>query len=327
MKGRQWKLSIITATLGDLGDRFCPSYKSPVSFTNTLDMLKTKTGLDGIELVYDTNSEEGDVKTVSDGLADCGLQVSAVNVPLFRDAEWKLGSFSSTEQSTRSKAINNTKRGIDFAKQLDCSIINLWLGQDGMDYPFQYDYSLQWDNLISGLQEVADHASDIKICLESKPREPRNRSLLDSPATTLLAAQDTGRDNVGITIDIGHVFMNQQNAAQALELSAKRGKLFNIHLNDNYGAWDDDMAVGSIRIVEFLELFHCLRNAVYDGWCSIDIFPFREDPAAAAEESIIATLELDALVEKIGPEELERWKKDPNPLAGVTAVRKLLLGT
>ena len=57
-----------------------------------------------------------------------------------------------------------------------------------------------------------------------------------------------------------------------------------IHLNDNYSCWDDDMMVGSVHLVEYLELAYWLKRLEYRGWLTLDIFPYREDGVRAATE-------------------------------------------
>jgi len=92
--------------------------------------------------------------------------------------------------------------------------------------------------------------------------------------------------------------------AQAAELCGRSGRLFNLHLNDNYAAWDDDMIAGSVHLMEYLELLYVLRKIGYSGWCSIDIFPFREDAFRATEESVAYLATYNRWVDKVGLEKI-----------------------
>jgi hypothetical protein len=58
------------------------------------------------------------------------------------------------------------------------------------------------------------------------------------------------------------------------------------HFNDNYRAWDDDMIVGSIHSIEYIELLYWLDECGYDGWLSMDQYPYREDATGAISESV-----------------------------------------
>ena len=55
-----------------------------------------------------------------------------------------------------------------------------------------------------------------------------------------------------------------------------------LHLNDNYRSWDDDMMIGSVHLVEYLELAYWLKRLDYKGWLTLDISPCREEGVQAA---------------------------------------------
>ena len=59
-----------------------------------------------------------------------------------------------------------------------------------------------------------------------------------------------------------------------------------MHFNDNYAAWDDDMIVGSVHTVEYLEILYWLDRTGYNGWLSMDQYPYREEAAEAIGESV-----------------------------------------
>jgi hypothetical protein len=49
--------------------------------------------------------------------------------------------------------------------------------------------------------------------------------------------------------------MTHENVAEsAVLLQHYSNKLFHMHYNDNYCSWDDDMIVGFIHLVEYIEL-------------------------------------------------------------------------
>jgi len=54
-------------------------------------------------------------------------------------------------------------------------LINLWLGQDGYDYPLSADYRQQHIHLMEGIRTVAGEFPELKFALEYKPKEPRTQ--------------------------------------------------------------------------------------------------------------------------------------------------------
>lgn len=135
--------------------------------------------------------------------------------------------------------------------------------------------------LRNGIKQFAQIGSSINIGLEYKPNQPRNHSFISGGGATLLLAKVVNQDNVGVVLDFGHALMGDENAADSLCLILKEGKLFNLHFNDAYGKWDDDMLPGTVHPWESIEFFDYLLDSNYDGWVGLDIFPYREGPLSA----------------------------------------------
>ena len=129
--------------------------------------------------------------------------------------------------------------------------MDVWPGQDGFDYPFQADY-IEVDKWIKdALGPVAAHQPRVRILVEYKPKEPRTHCFVSTVGRLLLTLKDL--PNVGGLIDWGHALQGGENIAESVALMHSYGKLDYIHLNDNYRSWDDDMMVGSVHLVEYLE--------------------------------------------------------------------------
>ncbi len=303
----KYKYSTITGSLNNICDRYMScGYKRPYAYEEIIDALVNIGVLDGVELSFSTEGGvESDEIAVKKLLGEAGLKASFVNSSLYGEQKWMYGSLSASDAAVRKNAVDDTKRGLDFARSVGAGGYNLWTGQDGFDYPFQTDYARQWDAFLESVTELCDYAPDVKITLEPKLREPRNRSLVDTVPTALLICAEANRTNLGLTVDVGHTLLAGGNMARDLDMALKAGRLFNVHANDNYGTWDDDMIVGSVRLPEFLEMFHILDKRGYGGWISVDIFPFREDQFEAVRESILYMDLYTRLVEKIGREALD----------------------
>ncbi|MCI8492590.1 MULTISPECIES: sugar phosphate isomerase/epimerase family protein [Anaerotruncus] len=299
------KFACITGSMGNRCDRFMScGYKEEISGDEKIKGLAETGVLEAVELCYDVDGCESDAAVVKARCEKYGVKVSGVNAPVTGEKAFKFGSLTNTDSEIRKRAIRYCKDSVDFAVAVGGEFVNVWMGQDGFDYVFQTDYTRQWNLLVEAVREICDYNPAMKIALEFKPREPRNRCILDSAGTTLLLAKDVGRPNVGLTVDFGHVFQSQGNIAQVIEMCANHGMLYNLHVNDNYGAWDDDMILGSVRYAEYIELCYSLRKIGYEGWTSVDIFPFREPAFRAAEESIRYMKLFDEAVDRIGFDKL-----------------------
>jgi sugar phosphate isomerase/epimerase len=316
------KYSAITGSLGKIGDRYnLGGYKEDSSLEDRVIALSKVQNLKGIEISED-DIKGLEVEFVKDLIKRCGLAVSAVGLNLTTDPKWKFGSLVSKDEEIRNQAIAVVKSAIDFASEVGSGLVNIWLGQEGFDYPMQANYFDQWDRMVANIRECADYNPNIKIALEPKPREPRNRCLIDSTATGLLLAMDIDRDNVGVTVDVGHVLIDGKNMAQSIAYAAGHGKLFNLHANDNYSSADDDMIVGSVHMVEFIELFFYLKKINYDKWCSVDIFPYREESISAVDESIRYMTKFEELIDLIGFDKLDACLKSDNAAESIRLIRE-----
>ena len=304
---RAFRYSTITGSLNQIGDRFMRcGYKRDYSYEEILTELSRLDVLDGVELSYSTEGGvESDEKRLLPLLQRFHLVPTFVNSSLFGEQKWMFGSLSSPDEAVRRSAVADTKRGLDYTRSIRAAGYNLWTGQDGFDYPFQTDYPRQWDLFVESVRELCDHAPDIRITLEPKPREPRNRSLIDTVPTALLACAEIGRKNVGLTIDVGHTLAAGGNMARDLDMALRADRLFNVHVNDNYGTWDDDMIVGSVHLLEWLEVAWTLKRRGYAGFVSVDIFPYRENQFEAVRESILYLERFAALVDRIGMARLD----------------------
>jgi xylose isomerase len=166
----------------------------------------------------------------------------------------------------------------------------------------------------------------MQFAIEYKLKEPRVHMFFSTAARTLLAIEDMGVDNVGIVLDLGHSFFAKETPADVLQLVARRGKLVSVEVNDNWREWDDDMAVGSVHLVETLEFLHALRQVDWQGPILLDQFPFREDPIAAARSSIRTIRGLNGLLDRIDMQALAAAQDRQDALAAQGVVMDLLFG-
>ncbi len=321
------KLSVILGNLGSAADRFLTSgYRPGKSLHELFEAAKGLPDLQGVELVEGWHITPDNVKTVKSELERTGLQVSSIIPNNFGEARWGKGSYSCKDPEIRRQAVAGTKAMMDMADELGCSLVNLWPGQDGYDYSFQADYGQEREWLAESVRECADYRKDIRVALEYKIKEPRTHCYISTVGTTLLLVQDIGRENVGVTIDVGHALMAYENMAESVVLLKKHGdKLFHLHLNDNYRLWDDDMIASSIHIVEYLELMYWLDRSGYDSWYSIDQYPYREDPYNAVCEGLLWIQGLHRLLDKVGRERIAAVIRSGDATAASALMRQALL--
>jgi len=284
-------------------------------------------GLTGVEVVGLWHVNDDNVEDIKRQVKEAGFVVTCVTPDIWAQGKWGMGSFASNDPEIRAAAIAEVKKSMMWAKRLGCEVIDLWFGQDGYDYPFQADFITAWERIIAGTQACADYLPEIKIVVEYKPKEPRTHCFIGTVGATLLLLNEVNRPNVGAMIDVGHALMAYENAAESAALLQRFGRrLFYMHFNDNWRLWDDDMTVGSIHVVELLELMYWLDRLDYQGWYALDIFPYREDGVRAATESIKWIKAAHSLLDRIGRDKIATVIAKSDALAASAMIREAMLG-
>ena len=319
------KYSVILANVGNCGDRYCKEYSPPYSLEQLFDRVCGIDDVTGVELVGNWHIRNDNVNEIKEQLKRTGLAVVSIIPDHFGEAKWKNGAFTNQDSGIRREAIDTTKQMIDIAGEIGCPLISLWPGQDGYDYYFQNDYIKCRTWFEESVAECCEYNKDMRVSIEYKPKEPRNRSYPSNVYSTLLMVQFIGMENCGVTIDYGHAAVAYENIAESVAVLKKYGnKLFHLHMNDNYGLWDDDMITGSIHTIPYIEMFWWLKKTGYNGYISTDQYPYREDGAEAVRESIKWFAIFDRLAELMDDYGIEEIISQGNAVKASQALREVM---
>jgi xylose isomerase len=249
-----YRYSVILGNLGNTCDRFCKGYKDNPSTEEMLARAVKIPHVEGIELVGTWDIRPDNVKDMKKRLEDYGKACVSIIPDVFTVKEFGKGSLTNTDPLIRQNSISYLRQMSEIALEMNCGVINLWMGQDGYDYLLTADYNQERDWLREGTTQLAKEFPTLKYALEYKPKEPRNFSYHARMSDTILAAKETGCKNVGVCIDTGHSFFAGENVAEAVVLAKRAGDLlFHMHFNDNHGSWDDDMIVGSVHSTIYIQ--------------------------------------------------------------------------
>ena len=127
---------------------------------------------------------------------------------------------------------------------------------------------------------------------------------------------------------VGSWDITEKNVAESAFLLQHHGrKLFHMHFNDNYRSWDDDMIVGSLHVVEYLELLFWLKETDYAGWYSMDQYPYREEGTAAVRESVAFLRSIEELLTPERMAEIRGIIASGDATASTRWMRELLFGS
>jgi sugar phosphate isomerase/epimerase len=302
-------------------DRFA-SYRDGVPVAEAIRQAATIPGIEGVDVSRGYMPE--DIRPVKEVLEEVNLQVSGVGTALSKDPRTVRGTFSSEDPEVRQLAVGIVKECMDIAVELGTDKVLLWFGQDGYDYHFEMDYVTRWGRLVEGLRECAQYRKDVRICIEYKAREPKLHQLVNSAAVTLVLIEDVGEENVGVLFDVGHALLADEMLAEAAAMLARRGKLWHIHLNDNYFHADSDLIPGVVHTMAFVELFFWLRRFGYDGFLCYDTVAMTHDPRRVIAECVRYTQALVAVADRINAEEMNQVFVAGDAPGGLALAREAL---
>ena len=314
-----WKFSVILGYLGRLTDRFS-FYGEERDLATKFEYASQIEGVQGLELVYPFDFS--DVGKTMQLLNKFDLECSAVNVNIKAEPKFHLGALTSKDEGIRREAVQYIKTGMDISANIGTNRITCCPLSDGFDYAFETSYLNAWKWFIDGVGEAASHRESVQVCLEYKQSEPRHKVIIPNAGTTLSACLQIGLPNVGVTMDMGHALLAGEGTAWAAALLAQAGKLFLVHVNDNYRNWDWDMMPGSINVWDLVELMFYLDEFGYKGWMTSDVAPFRLDPVKTNSFTYRSLVWAEQIIRKVGREELRRIIQEGDPIDALDALQK-----
>ena len=317
------KYAVITGFMGKVKDRFI-DYQPVREMEEMVEMASRIKGCSGLEVVYPQNFT--DPVKVKGLLDQYGLSVSTVNLNIKSDDIFRYGSFSSPDAKVRREATEMLKISMDAAATLGCNMVTTAPLSDGADYPFELDYLRAFEDATDSIREAAGHRSDVKISMEYKLSEPRVHCLLSSAGKAAVFCEKVGMPNVGVTLDIGHALQCGEIPADSIAFLHSVGRLFYIHINDNYRNWDWDLLPATVNFWDFIEFAMYMKRVGYDGWVTADVFPQRHDPIKIMEKTFEWMDAVFALADRLDEKKLREMQDANASLDILDYVKSALLG-
>ncbi len=303
------KHSVITSFLSKTKDRF-HEYNEEKTLEEKFQMISQLEGIEAAEVVFPYEVSSVDELNHLKEKYKTGL--SAVNVNVKAEPEFRNGGLTSTVKSIREKAVQFIKDAKDFARQVGADKVTCCPLADGYEFSFQTDYGESWRYLVETFGEAGSYRPEIPLFIEYKPKETRGKCFLDSAAKTLCLIKDIGIPNLGITVDIGHSIYGNENPAEAISLIAHNGIPFYVHSNDNDGTWDWDYMVASKNFLTFVEFIYYLQKFGYEDYITSDSSPTRFDIKSFFEANVRWTNRIWQLLEEIDKNTFDKLIRGDN---------------
>jgi len=325
--GLQLKFSLCLSVFSGGGDRYCrEGYRDEPRLQEKISAASKLKGVKAVEVEQTDITAEVPAKEVKRLLKDYNLACSGVIANLARDRRFALGAFGSQHPKTRNAAIDEGRKAVDYARILGTTEITLQLYTDGFDYPFQVDYGVQWNTVISSIKTIAKYVSpDINVAVAYKPRDPRQSLTVGSVGKSLSLCQEIAMKNVGVAMNFSHAMMGSENPGESIAFLSRANKLFKIHFSDGYGLSDDGLVPGTLHIWELMEALHYLKTFKHKGYVVLDMVSDRIEPSHACQIAIGNLSILAKKLERMDPAEIRRAQKTLDAVESQKIIRRIML--
>ncbi len=117
-------------------------------------------------------------------------------------------------------------------------------------------------------------------------------------------AERVNAPSIGLNFDVGHAFCVKEDLPCAIAKLAPQIRHY--HFEDIAATRVHHHLVPGAGVIDFAEVVASIRATGYDGWLTVELYPYLDDPDAAARRAI----------EVLGPLVHPDPDRSPNETAG-----------
>jgi sugar phosphate isomerase/epimerase len=187
-------------------------------------------------------------------------------------------SFIEPEPNYRQVRIDHTKRALDLCADLGAPHITTEPG--GPIAPGQSRQDAI-DLFVEVLKPLAQHAHDKGVLLLI---EPEPELLLETTDQYLEVAERLNAPSIGLNFDVGHAFCVREDLPKAIAKLAPHIRHY--HLEDIAATRVHHHLVPGTGAIDFKAVISAIRATGYDGWLTVELYPFLDDPDTAARQAL-----------------------------------------
>ncbi len=114
--------------------------------------------------------------------------------------------------------------------------------------------------------------------------EPEPELLLETTDQYLEVAERVNAPSIGLNFDVGHAFCVREDLPKAIAKLAPQIRHY--HLEDIAATRVHHHLVPGTGAIDFAEVFASIKATGYDGWLTVELYPFQENPDDAARRAL-----------------------------------------
>jgi sugar phosphate isomerase/epimerase len=242
-------------------------------------------GYTGVEVMADVPHAwpayllEEQKQALRDALRENGLAVSNVNAFMMhavddpRQRYWH-PSWIEPDPHYRRIRVEHTKRALTLARELGAPCITT---EPGGPVEPGGSWRAALERFVEELQPVTEHAEREGVLLLV---EPEPGLLIETADQFLELMQHVDSPAVGLNFDIGHAFCVGDDPAATIPRVASYVRHF--HLEDIAATRVHQHLIPGEGAIDFAAALRAVRDIGYDGWVTVELYPYVDNPDEAA---------------------------------------------
>lgn len=242
-------------------------------------------GYEGLELMADVphawpaGLRAGTKKNLLAAMRGNQLEFSNINafmmraVADYRQPYW-YPSFLEADEGYRRVRIDHTRRALDLCAELGAPHITT---EPGGPLAPGMTREEALDRFLNGLAPLVEHARQLGVMLLI---EPEPGLLLETTEQYLEVAARINSPALGLNFDIGHAYCMGEDLPRQIARMAPHTRHY--HIEDIAASRVHHHMVPGTGVIDFREVIAAIRGTGYDGWLTVELYPFTDDPDAAA---------------------------------------------
>lgn len=246
-------------------------------------------GYEGLELLADVPHAwpagllDVQKRAILDAMNETGLKFSNINAFMmnavndYRQPYW-YPSFIEPDKHYRRVRIDHTRRALSLCAELGAPHITT---EPGGPLAEGQSRTAAIDMFVEALKPLAEHAHDVGVLLLI---EPEPGLLLETTDQYLEVAERVNAPSIGLNLDVGHAFCVGEDLPKSIARMAPHTRHY--HLEDIAATRVHHHLVPGSGAIDFAAVVDAIRRTGYDGWLTVELYPYLDDPDAAARTAL-----------------------------------------
>ncbi len=249
------------------------------SVTEAIDCVAAL-GYGGFELMADiphawpAKTTDDQIETIRRRLDQRGLTLSNVNAFMMNAVgDFWHPSWIEPDAGVRRARVTHTIQALEMASKLGAPCITTEPGG-----PLAEGESREQaiDLFVAGLQEALHHAEDLGVPLLV---EPEPGLLIENVEQTLALVERIDSPMFGINFDVGHMYCVAEPLPEAVQ--RLQGVTRHYHVEDIASSRVHRHLIPGQGAIEFDAVFRAIEHTGYQGWLTVELYPYLDDPDGA----------------------------------------------